>query len=111
MAALREGHISTNDYPPQALREGMEGETRAIITIGTDGRVTDCRIRKSSGHALLDTHTCALLVQRFVFDPARDAHGESIAVQVIQPISWILPDEMPVADEKEEAKAATASRF
>lgn len=111
MPVLRAGRITSIDYPPLALRQGAQGETRAAITIDTDGRISNCRIVKSSGYALLDSHTCTLLVQRFTFDPALDAKGHAVASQVVQPISWIMPDEQPASEGHVEDKMLSGSRF
>ena len=42
---------TANDYPRRALREEREGTTRFRVTVNTEGRVTDCQITGSSGHA------------------------------------------------------------
>lgn len=108
---LLRGQIGYSDYPPAALRAGMEGETFAGFTVGADGRVSNCHIRASSGHPLLDVHSCALITSRYVFEPARDATGQAVAVHLAQRINWLLMDDAPV----EAAPAAEAvppgSRF
>lgn len=109
--ALRAGTITADDYPPLALRAEMQGTTRTIITIGTDGRVSDCRILKSSGSSLLDTHSCALVTARFVFDPALDAKGHAIEVQAVQPVAWVMPESAPSTEDLAEDKAPSGSRF
>ena len=109
--ALRAGSISSDDYPVLALRAEMQGVTRTIITIGTDGRVSNCRILKSSGFVLLDTHSCALVTARFVFDPALDAKGHAIEVQAVQPVAWVMPESAPPSEDLAEDKAPSGSRF
>ena len=109
--ALRAGTITADDYPPLALRAEMQGTTHTIITIGTDGRVSDCRILKSSGSSLLDTHSCALVTARFVFDPALDAKGHAIEVQAVQPVAWVMPESAPSTEDLAEDKAPSGSRF
>jgi protein TonB len=41
-------------YPSVARRAGMQGVAELVFTIHEDGRVSDVRVRKSSGHSLLD---------------------------------------------------------
>ena len=41
-------------YPPQAIKEGLEGEVWLIITLGEDDQVEDVNVATSSGHAILD---------------------------------------------------------
>jgi TonB family protein len=109
--ALRSGSISSDDYPPLALRAEMQGVTRTLITIGTDGRVLDCRILKSSGFALLDRHSCALVTARFVFDPALDSKGHAMEVQAVQPVAWVMPESAPPSEDFAEDNAPSGSRF
>ena len=46
--------------------------------IGADGRVKQCTVIQSSGHADLDATTCRLIKQRFRYRPARDARGNAV---------------------------------
>ncbi len=41
-------------YPPEAIRLGLEGEVRLLLTLAADGTITDASIAASSGHDLLD---------------------------------------------------------
>ena len=109
--ALRAGTITAEDYPPLALRWELQGVTRTLITIGTDGRVSDCRILKSSGSSLLDTHSCALVTARFVFDPALDAKGHAIEAQAVQAVAWVMQESAPPTEDLAEDKAPSGSRF
>lgn len=109
--ALRAGSISSDDYPVLALRADMQGVTRTLITIGTDGRVSNCRILKSSGSVLLDAHSCALVTARFVFDPALDSNGQAIEAQAVQPVAWVFPESAPPTAGLAEDKAPSGSRF
>ena len=43
-----------NDYPSRALREEREGTSGFRVTIDADGKVANCQITSSSGHADLD---------------------------------------------------------
>ncbi|GAA4819982.1 hypothetical protein GCM10023232_16230 [Sphingosinicella ginsenosidimutans] len=64
--------LSNADYPADARRNREQGLVRFRIVIGTDGRVSDCTVTGSSGHATLDAATCALARERFRFVPGRD---------------------------------------
>jgi TonB family protein len=48
---------------------GQEGEVRLDVRVGTDGKVTEIRLRQSSGSALLD-RTAIDTVQKWRFEPA-----------------------------------------
>src|SRR3546814_3854253 len=59
------GSWATNaDYPSSALRNEEEGTTGFRVTVGTNGRVTDCSVTSSSGSSTLDEATCRLITRR-----------------------------------------------
>ena len=81
----------STDYPPDARRARIEGTVRVRYVVGTDGRVGDCRVTRSSGHAELDATTCRLIEQRFRYRPARDAAGRPVPEAVSRTFDWLLP--------------------
>lgn len=82
---------TTNDYPARALREERAGTTRFRVTIGPDGRVTDCQITGSSGHADLDEATCKNVSRRARFKPALDSAGNPISDTYSNAVRWEIP--------------------
>ena len=83
------GLISSDDYPPAALRNEEQGTVRVRLTIDTSGRVTGCSVTQSSGSSSLDQTTCRLLQRRARFTPARDNQGQPIGDTVTSPpIRW-----------------------
>jgi protein TonB len=82
---------TTNDYPSRALREEREGTTGFRVTIGPDGRVTDCQITSSSGHADLDEATCANVRRRARFTPATDGEGQPTSGSYANRVRWVIP--------------------
>ncbi|WAC24707.1 energy transducer TonB [Blastomonas sp. SL216] len=82
---------TTNDYPARALREERAGTTRFRVTIGPDGRVTDCQITGSSGHADLDEATCKNVSRRARFKPALDSAGNAISDTYSNAVRWEIP--------------------
>ncbi|MFN3473879.1 MAG: energy transducer TonB [Blastomonas sp.] len=80
-----------NDYPARALREERTGTTRFRVNIGPDGRVTDCQVTGSSGHADLDEATCKNVTRRARFKPAQDAAGNEIADTWSSAVRWEIP--------------------
>ncbi len=67
-------------YPPEARRQGLEGNVKVRIRISDSGRVAAAEILRSSGHASLDR--AALQAARcWRFDPAR--HGNDNISDVI----------------------------
>ncbi len=67
--------VSNDDYPSRAIREEAQGTVRVTLTVGPDGRVSDCQVNSSSGNATLDETACRLLRQRARFDPKLDSNG------------------------------------
>lgn len=82
---------TTNDYPSRALREEREGTTGFRVTVGPDGRVTDCQITSSSGHSDLDEATCRNVVRRARFTAAKDGNGEATTGTYSNRVRWVIP--------------------
>lgn len=78
-------------YPPAAIRAEAQGRVVARLTVGTDGRVTDCSITTGSGNADLDSTTCRIAKSRVKFTPAKDSSGTAIASTYSLPVRWVLP--------------------
>ena len=56
-AALRRAQGALSEhllYPPEAVRQGLEGEVVLLLKLAADGRIVGIEIASSSGHALLD---------------------------------------------------------
>lgn len=85
------GDIFPSDYPKHLGNAGIGGRVSVTFTVETNGRVTGCRITRSSGIAELDALTCRLMEQRFVFRPSTDRYGRSIRDEVDWDHDWIAP--------------------
>ncbi|WP_428681588.1 energy transducer TonB [Sphingopyxis sp.] len=83
-AVWRSGTIRDSDYPRDASRAKIGGEVEVRFTIQPTGRVTGCRVTRSSGDSSLDATTCRLIEERFRFRPATNASGTPIA----SPYGW-----------------------
>ena len=82
------GRIKDSDTPP-ALRDApFTGTTRVAVDVSDRGRVTACRLMRSSGNGLLDGITCQLIIARFRFRPALDDQGHPRASQIIYDHDW-----------------------
>jgi protein TonB len=84
-------YVSNADYPDSASRDGEQGTTRFRLSVGPDGRVTDCTVTGSSGSSALDATTCRLMKSRARFTPARDSNGNPATDNVASAIHWELP--------------------
>lgn len=88
---LVRGDISRRDYPRELRSSSVPAEViRMEYTIGTDGRVRDCRVVQSSGTPLLDAHTCRLYEDRYRYEPALDTAGRAVPVTVRATRSWFI---------------------
>ncbi len=89
-AAWRSGTIRDSDYPRTASAAKAGGDVEVRFTIQPSGRVTGCRVTRSSGEAALDAATCRLIEDRFRFRPATNAAGDAIASAYGWRQSWWL---------------------
>lgn len=83
-ALWRSGAIRDRDYPKDSSRAQAGGDVEVRFTIEPSGRVSSCRVTRSSGDASLDRTTCALIEERFRFKPATNAAGDPVA----SPYGW-----------------------
>jgi len=86
-------YFSSDSYPPAAQRAGAQGRVVARLTIGTDGRVSDCSVVTSSGNQDLDDAVCSISKRRIKFTPAKDQSGNPITSTYTLPVRWVLPEE------------------
>lgn len=78
-------------YPPAAQRAEAQGRVVASLTVGTDGRVSDCVVTTSSGNSDLDSTTCRIARSRVRFTPAKDDAGNPMTSKYTLPVRWVLP--------------------
>jgi protein TonB len=83
--------FTADDYPAAALRAQEQGRVVYRITIGTEGRVSGCEVRISSGSAALDAATCRIVRSRARFTPARDSEGRPVPDRRDGNVLWRLP--------------------
>ena len=86
---------TTNDYPSVALQQEIEGTSGFSLTVGPDGRVSDCVITQSSGSPELDETTCTNVTRRARFEPALDASGTPTTGKYANRIRWQIPRFVP----------------
>jgi TonB family protein len=80
--------VADGDYPSEALVSNAQGTSVVRLTVGTDGRVSECRLLSSSGSAAIDRKTCAVFRQRARFDPATGADGKPTRAYVVTKLTW-----------------------
>jgi protein TonB len=82
-----------DSYPDSARDAGAQGSVRALLQVGTDGRVTGCTITSGSGNRDLDDATCRISRSRVRFTPAKDDAGNPITSSYNLAVRWQLPDD------------------
>lgn len=72
---------SAADFPvPPGGRQARFGTSVTVyMTVGTDGRASNCRVVRPSPDREADAIVCRLAEQRFRFRPATDADGNPVA--------------------------------
>jgi protein TonB len=83
--------VTTEDYPPEAVRNGDEGRVEITVRVGPNGRVTSCQVTGSSGHPSLDEATCRTYAKRARFAPALAADGTPVESSYVDRVRWQLP--------------------
>ena len=79
------------DYPPEALRGGMQGVTWVVIDVDPKGRPTGCSVARSSGYAVLDKATCDFVRANLRYRPGTDYYGRPISDEDLFMLDWRLP--------------------
>ena len=85
------GEIERSDYPPDLGRAGIGGRVSVTLTVEANGRVSSCRVTRSSMVPELDALTCRIMHQRFRFRPSTDRYGRPIRDEVDWDHDWIPP--------------------
>ena len=85
------GWITADEYPGRSLQREEEGTASYAVEVGTNGRVTECRITSGTGHRLLDEATCDWVKRRARFDAAIDTTGAKVAGTYRGQVTWQIP--------------------
>lgn len=82
---------STRDYSSTTRDARIGTSVIVALTVGTDGRVANCRIHKASGDPQADATTCRLATDRFRFRPALDQNGVPVESVFGWEQRWFAP--------------------
>jgi TonB family protein len=93
LASLRqwpriERWVRSSDYPGP-FNPGGSGTTLVRLSVDQSGRITHCAVVATSGDARYDQAACAH-TDRVRGRPALDADGAPVAVDIIEPVDWVL---------------------
>lgn len=84
------GRLRDSDYPDAAAEAGASGTVSVRYFVETDGRVSGCRVTRSSGHPALDGATCRLITDRFRYRPSLDVAGRPVRSVVVVDHEWVV---------------------
>ena len=84
--------LTDMDYPAGAKERHEEGAVAFFLLINPEGKVERCSITQSSGFPELDKRTCAAMLVRPRFKPARDATDAPAYGTYWASVFWRHPD-------------------
>jgi protein TonB len=91
-AAKTAGDInSARDYPRESRDLRIGDSVTVALTVGTDGRVRNCRVHRPSRDPEADRITCRLATDRFRFRPAMDPAGNPVESVYGWQQRWFYP--------------------
>ena len=82
--------LRARDYQPLTAGRMPSGSGDVAIVIAPSGRISSCRVIRSSGDAFVDSGLCPLVASRLYFAPARDDQGRPIAYSTNFHAQWSL---------------------
>jgi len=80
------------DYPAEAVKQGIEGTVTFEAKVDASGKPTACRITVSSGSPILDRRTCEIVEAKGQFRPAVGPGGKAVAGRYSNRAIWKMPD-------------------
>ena len=80
--------FSADDMPVYVQQAGITRFVPTRTTVGPDGRPQDCGVERTSGDAKLDVYTCAIILRRAKFEPAKWLDGSPAYAIVRSPVTW-----------------------
>ncbi|MGN6495720.1 MAG: energy transducer TonB [Tsuneonella sp.] len=83
--------FSSNDYPTEMLREGMEGLVQFRVMVDQNGKPTGCHIQKSTRPQGFDDAVCKALMEKGEFEPALDRAGQPVASYYHSAVRFDIP--------------------
>ncbi len=93
--------IPQDGYPPAARATGEQGRVSFTLSIDDTGRVTDCKVTKSSESPLLDETTCNFMTANGRFEVARNKKNKPTPSKWSSSMMWKLetppPEPVPPA--------------
>jgi hypothetical protein len=87
--------FSPDDYPVYMQQASQSGIVYTRTTVRGDASTQSCTVERSSGDPKLDAYTCAIIVKRANFVPAKWTDGTPVYGVIRLPITWFIGDSIP----------------
>lgn len=81
--------ISYRDYPREQLAKDISGIVRFRLDVGADGLPTKCVVQAAYSAPEFESATCAILMKKARFEPAKDASGADVASYWVSSVKWL----------------------
>lgn len=82
--------VDPDDYPESALNNQELGQTKFVLLVETDGKVSECRVQSQVGQAEFGEAACAALKRNASFTPALDKAGKPMRSAYVNTVRWII---------------------
>jgi hypothetical protein len=81
--------VTSADLPASGAEISEPVSVDFRLAIDEDGRAKACTIMRGSGSKILDEWTCALVMKRARFKPAKDAEGKATQGSYFETVRWL----------------------
>lgn len=82
------GKIPNSEYRRISAGRMPRGSAAIGFRVNPDGRISGCRIVRSSGDPYVDENVCAAATRYLLFSPARDPSGRPVAQDLTYTPNW-----------------------
>jgi TonB family protein len=72
----------------ESIKRGDGGTVTIALLVDESGKVADCSVIQTSGVAVLDAQTCAVMNVRAKFTPGVGENGKPKKIAFVQRITW-----------------------
>jgi hypothetical protein len=83
--------LRSGDYPRDMLFSGKQALVSFRLAVNAVGTPTACEIQRSYNDQKFNDVTCANLLRRARFSPARDAKGNAVPSYFLNTVRWVIP--------------------
>ncbi|WP_296611394.1 energy transducer TonB [Sphingomonas sp.] len=101
--------IPQDGYPPAARASGEQGRVSFTLSIDETGRVSDCKVTKSSESPLLDETTCNFMTANGRFEVPRNKKNKPTPSKWSSSMMWKLETPPPPPEPTGVTSPATAA--